>query len=412
MESDPPRTHLSRLARLRAQRRLLPENVRALGWVSFANDLASELAYPVVPLFLTITLGAPVAVVGLIEGIAEGIAVGLRGISGRLSDRAAHRRVPWIFSGYAVSAVARPVIAAAPTWGWVLGGRVADRLGKAARTAPRDALIKDSTPASLMGASFGYHRALDTAGAVVGPVIAVAVLASGGSLRSVLWLAVIPGFLTLLLLRRVHEKPAAAASPARVKPAAVPMPRSFWFVLSVWVVFSLGNSSDVFLLLRSKELGLSSTLVILAYAFYNVVYSGLSWPLGALSDRVSRPLVLAAGLVVFALVYLGFAAASASWAVWPLFIVYGVYIAATEGVARAWVADHAPSGASGTAYGIFAAATGASLLFASVVAGLLWSHVSPSAPFVLGVVSAGLALLLLAGQHVIQAGATAPRANP
>ena len=401
MESEPPGRRLSWLARIRAQRQLLPQNVRALGWVSFANDLASELAYPVVPLFLTITLGAPVAVVGLIEGIAEGIAVGLRGISGRLSDRAAHRRVPWIFSGYAVSAVARPVIAAAPTWGWVLGGRVADRLGKAARTAPRDALIKDSTPASLMGASFGYHRALDTAGAVVGPVIAVAMLASGASLRSVLWLAVIPGFLTLLLLRRVHEKPAAAASPARAKPAAVPMPRSFWFVLAVWVVFSLGNSSDVFLLLRSKELGLSSTLVILAYAFYNVVYSGLSWPLGALSDRVSRPLVLAGGLVVFALVYLGFAAASTSWAVWPLFIVYGVYIAATEGVARAWVADHAPSGASGTAYGIFAAATGASLLFASVVAGLLWSHVSPSAPFVLGVVSAGLALLLLAGQHVI-----------
>ena len=401
MGTERPGRSVAPLARIRAQRKLLPENVRALGWVSFANDLASELAYPVVPLFLTITLGAPVAVVGLIEGIAEGIAVGLRGVSGRLSDRAAHRRVPWIFSGYAVSAVARPVIAAAPTWGWVLGGRVADRLGKAARTAPRDALIKDSTPASLMGASFGYHRALDTAGAVVGPVIAVAMLASGASLRSVLWLAVIPGFLTLLLLRRVHEKPAAAASPARVKPAAVPMPRSFWFVLSVWVVFSLGNSSDVFLLLRSKELGLSSTLVILAYAFYNVVYSGLSWPLGALSDRVSRPLVLAGGLVVFALVYLGFAAASASWAVWPLFIVYGVYIAATEGVARAWVADHAPSGASGTAYGIFAAATGASLLFASVVAGLLWSHVSPSAPFVLGVVSAGLALLLLAGQHVI-----------
>ncbi len=404
MESSPPGRRRSRLARIRAQRQLLPRNVRALGWVSFANDLASELAYPVVPLFLTITLGAPVAVVGLIEGIAEGIAVGLRGLSGRLSDRAAHRRVPWIFSGYAVSAAARPVIAAAPTWGWVLGGRVADRLGKAARTAPRDALIKDSTPASLMGASFGYHRALDTAGAVVGPVIAVAMLASGASLRSVLWLAVIPGFVTLLLLRRVQETPAATASPrpaARVKPPAVPMPRSFWFVLAVWVVFSLGNSSDVFLLLRSKELGLSSTLVILAYALYNVIYSGLSWPLGALSDRVSRPLVLAGGLVVFAVVYLGFAAAPSSRAVWPLFIVYGVYIAATEGVARAWVADHAPPGASGTAYGIFAAATGASLLFASVVAGLLWSHISPSAPFVLGAASAGLALLLLGGQHVI-----------
>jgi len=310
--------------------------------VSFANDLASELAYPVVPLFLTLTLGAPVAVVGLIEGIAEGIAVGLRGISGRLSDRAAHRRVPWIFSGYGVSALARPLLAAAPAWGWVLGGRLADRLGKAARTAPRDALIKDSTPASLMGASFGYHRALDTAGAVVGPVVAVVMLASGASLRSVLWLAVIPGFVTLLLLRRVREAPMAAATPpasAPSKQARVPMPRSFLFVLAVWVVFSLGNSSDVFLLLRSKDLGLSSTLVILAYAFYNVVY-----------------------------------------------------IAATEGVARAWVADHAPPGASGTAYGIFAAATGASLLVASVVAGLLWSQVSPSAPFV-------LALLLLAGSR-------------
>ena len=403
MEPDPPGRRLSPLARIRARRQLLPGNVRALGWVSFANDLASELVYPVVPLFLTITLGAPVAVVGLIEGIAEGIAVGLRGISGRLSDRAAHRRVPWIFSGYAVSSVARPVIAAAPAWGWVLGGRVADRLGKAARTAPRDALIKDSTPASLMGASFGYHRALDTAGAVVGPLIAVAMLASGASLRSVLWLAVVPGFFALLLLRRVHEAPSAAASSrtaARAKPSAVPMPRSFWFVLAVWTVFSLGNSSDVFLLLRSKELGLSSTLVILAYAFYNVIYSGLSWPLGALSDRVSRPLVLAGGLVVFALVYLGFAAASAAWAVWPLFIIYGVYIAATEGVARAWVADHAPPGATGTAYGIFATATGASLLFASVVAGLLWTHVSPSAPFVLGVVSAALALLLLGGKEL------------
>ena len=398
MRSDPPGRPLSLLAHIRAQRQLLPENVRALGWVSFANDLASELAYPVVPLFLTLTLGAPVAVVGLIEGIAEGVAVGLRGISGRLSDRAAHRRVPWIFSGYAISAVARPVIAAAPTWGWVLGGRVADRLGKAARTAPRDALIKDSTPASMMGASFGYHRALDTAGAVVGPAIAVVMLASGASLRTVLWLAIIPGFLTLLLLRRVREAPMAEAAPSRQP--RVPMPRSFWFVLAVWVVFSLGNSSDVFLLLRSKDLGLSSTLVILAYAFYNVVYSGFSWPFGALSDRTSRPLVLAGGLTAFAGVYLGFAAAPSSWVVWPLFIVYGVCIAATEGVARAWVADHAPAGASGTAYGIFAAATGASLLVASVAAGLLWTQVSPSAPFFLGAASAALALLLLAGKEL------------
>ena len=161
------------LRRIGRARRGLPENVRALGWVSFANDFASELMYPVLPLFLTITLGAPVAVLGLIEGIAEGVAVGLRGVAGWLSDRAGERRRPWIVAGYSLSALARPVIAAAPAWGYVLVGRLADRIGKAARTAPRDALISDSTPAELRGASFGYHRAMDTAGAVVGPLIAV-----------------------------------------------------------------------------------------------------------------------------------------------------------------------------------------------------------------------------------------------
>jgi MFS family permease len=254
-----------------------------------------------------------------------------------------------------------------------------------------------------MGAAFGYHRALDTAGAVVGPLVAVAMLALGASLRSVLWLAVLPGFATLILLRRVREAPArvAAAGAPSSSTSRSPMPAGFWFVISVWVVFSLGNSSDVFLLLRSKDLGLSATLVVLAYALYNVVYSSLAWPLGSLSDRVSRPLILLGGLAVFALVYLGFAVASSAWAVWPLFVVYGVYIAATEGVARAWVADHAPQDAAGTAYGIFAAATGAALLLASIVAGLLWSRVSPSAPFVLGVVSAGLALVLLTGGWLV-----------
>src|SRR6266545_4103872 len=155
--------------RLGRARLALPRNVRALSWVSFANDAASELAYPVVPLFLTVTLGAPVAAVGVIEGVAEGIAVGLRGLAGWLSDRWGERRLPWVGGGYGGSAVGRIVVAAAPHWGWVLAGRVVDRLGKGARTAPRDALIRDSTPAPLLGAAFGYHRALDTAGAVVGP---------------------------------------------------------------------------------------------------------------------------------------------------------------------------------------------------------------------------------------------------
>jgi MFS family permease len=378
----------------RAQR-ALPRNVRALSWVSFANDLASELMYPVIPLFLTITLRAPVAAIGVIEGVAEGIAVGLRGVSGWLSDRAGRRRLPWIFWGYATSAAARPAIAVAPAWGWVLVGRVADRLGKASRTAPRDALIRDSTPPELVGSAFGYHRALDSAGGVLGPLVAVVLLASGLSLRTILWIAVLPGILTLILLRAVREAPPRVAPETLELVEAGRLPGRFWFVLATWVVFSLGNSSDVFLVLRAKDLGLGATAVVLAYAVYQLVYSGLSWPLGALSDRVARPLVLAAGLVVFALVYIGFALATGGWAVWPLFMVYGGYVAATDGVAKAWVADNVRGDAAGTAYGLFSAATGGALLLSSIAAGLLWSHVGHAAPFFVGAAAAGAAALLI-----------------
>lgn len=384
---------LERLGRARAA---LPENVRTLGRVSFANDLASEFLYPIVPLFLTVTLGAPVAVLGVIEGVAEGIAVGFRGLAGWLSDRFGGGRRRWITAGYAASAVGRPLLAVAPGWPLVLGARVVDRLGKALRTAPRDALIRDSTVDGRVGASFGYHRAMDTAGAVVGPLVAVGVLAAGLSLRSALWLAVVPGFAALVLLRRVREVPRTSAVGASAPKGRLSLlPRSFWAVLAVWVVFSLGNSSDVFLILRARDLGLGATLVVLAYAAYNLVYAGLSWPLGALSDRLPRTLVLAGGLAVFALVYLGFAFAPGAWAIWPLFAVYGAYIAATEGVARAWVADHALAGAVGTAYGLFAAATGASLLVASSVGGLLWSEAGPRWTFLMGAVAATTALIPL-----------------
>lgn len=386
------------LGRIRRARESLPPNVLALGWVSFANDLASELAYPIVPLFLTITLGAPVAVLGLIEGIAEGVAVGLRGAAGWLSDREGGRRKPWIVGGYSATAVSRPLLAAAPAWGWVLGARLIDRLGKAARTAPRDALIRDSTSAEHIGSAFGYERAMDTAGAVIGPLVAVLLLWIGLSFRGVLWVAVIPAFGMLLLLRRIEEAPVStepAAAEPKPKASLRALPTPFWVVLGIWVVFSLGNSSDVFLLLRADNLGLGTTLAVLSYAAYNVVYASLSWPLGSLSDRISRTLVLGAGIAVFALVYLGFAVAPAAWAVWPLFLVYGAYIAATDGVAKAWVADYAPPGLAGTAYGVFAAASGAALLFASIAAGLLWSRVSPSAPFILGAVCATISLVLM-----------------
>lgn len=230
--------------------RRIPENVRAVSVVSLVNDLASELAYPVVPLFLTSVLGAPVSVLGLIEGIAEGAAVALGAVSGWISDRAGGRRVPWIGAGYTISAISRAVIAAATQWGAVLVGRLADRTGKALRTAPRDALIRDSSRPELVGASFGFHRALDTIGATVGPMVAVALLTAGASLRDVLVISVVPGLLAVFLVRRVHEAPAPSGE---VDPEPRLLP-GYWMVVAAATVFSLGNSSNAFLLLRGADL--------------------------------------------------------------------------------------------------------------------------------------------------------------
>jgi MFS family permease len=347
--------------------RRIPRNVRAVSVVSLVNDLASELAYPIVPLFLASVLGAPVSVIGLIEGIAEGAAVGLGTASGWISDRAGGRRVPWIGAGYGLSASARALVAAARAWPLVLVGRLIDRTGKAVRTAPRDALIRDSSQPELVGASFGFHRALDTAGATIGPVLAVVLLAAGASLRDVLWISVLPG--------RLRE--------------------GYWWVVSAAAVFSLGNSSNAFLLLRASNLGLSATLVILAYALYNLVYAGFAWPLGSLSDRVPRGAVLGGGIAVYVLVYVGLAVATQSWAIWPLFALYGLFVAATDGVMKAWVADHVEGTLAGTAYGIYAGVVGAALLAASILAGLLWTKVSPSAAFWAGAVFALLSLPLV-----------------
>lgn len=395
-EPEPPAS--GRISRVLAAQRRLPENVRVLSWVSLANDSASELAYPIVPLFLTITLAAPVYLLGVVEGIAEAMALVIRLFSGWLSDRQGGRRKPWIWSGYGLAEVARAIVAAAPAWGWVLAGRVVDRVGKGARSTPRDALIRDSTPPPLMGAAFGYHRAMDTIGAVIGPLLAVGLLELGLSLRDVLWFAVLPGALTLLLLRRLREAPEQSpheAAPPVTADRLSALPASFWTVLGIWVVFSLGNSSDTFLLLRSHNLGLGTVLAVLAYAIYNLVSATLAWPFGHLSDRIPRPWVLGVGTVTFGVVYLGFAVASMAWVVWPLFALYGVYVAATEGVGRAWVADHVRSGSVGTAYGVFYAATAGAALLASLAAGVLWTYVSPEAPFVLGACAAGAATVLL-----------------
>ena len=247
----------------------------------------------------------------------------------------------------------------------------------------------------MLGSAFGYHRAMDTAGAVLGPVIAVVLLEGGLSFRAILWVSLAVGTLVFVALRAVREAPRHTA-PVEAAAQREPLPRAFWLAIAIWTIFSLGNSSDAFLILRAKDLGLGAVVVVLAYAVYNLVYASLSWPLGSLSDRVPRARLLAGGLLVFGLVYLGLAIAPGGWAVWPLFAVYGIYIAATDGVARAWVADALPGRRGiGTAYGVFSGATAAAALVASIAAGLLWSHVGPAAPFVLGAATAGIALVLL-----------------
>ena len=306
--------------------------------------------------------------------------------------------MPFVWTGYTLSNIAKPLVAVAPAWGWVLGARVLDRTGKGVRTAPRDALLRDSSEPGQTGSVFGFHRFMDSLGAVIGPLLALALLAAGLSLRQVIAVAVVPAVLTMVALRRVRDVPPASATPAPAPPAGSlrGLGTPFWVFTGAWTIFSLGNSADVFLLLRARDLGLGTTAVVLAYALYNTLYSGLSWPLGSLSDRIGKRRVLAAGLLVFAAVYAGFALATDDVLVWPLMAVYGVYIASTDGVGKALVSDLSPAAERATGQGMFKLATGGASVVASLVAGVLWQAVAPGAVFVLGAAAALLGLAALA----------------
>ena len=374
---------------------LSPVVVR-LGWVSFFTDAASEMLYPLVPIFLTVTLGAPVAALGVVEGLADGVASGLKAVAGAIADRFRHHRA-LVAVGYGVSALSKPLLALAPNWGVVAGLRVTDRVGKGIRGVPRDVMIDEATPPAQRGRAFGFHRTMDTAGAVVGPLIALAALALLGQskLRPVFLIAVVPGLASLLLIRRLppSDRPVEKGP---TSDAPLPWRGRFGWLVVVLLVFGLGNSSDAFLLLRAKNLGLSANDVILAYALYNLVYAAVSLPAGIRADRLGRGRVFGAGLVVFALVYAGFGIAHTGVVVWPLMAVYGLYMGLTDGVGRALALEFVPATARGRALGVTQAVTGASVLVAGVTAGLLWDHLSPAAPFVLGAIMAAGAAALLA----------------
>jgi len=385
-----------------------------LGVVSFFADVSSEMLYPLMPIFLTVTLGAPVAVVGIIEGAAEAMASLLKTVSGRIADRTG-RRVELVFGGYSISALAKPIIALAHAWPLVLFARVLDRTGKGFRGSPRDAIIADSAPADASGAAFGWHRAMDTLGAVVGPLLALGLLALvHEDLRLVIGLAAIPGVIGALLVLGVSDPRRRGVKPGRgdaTKPKAAgprletvasarlswsALPARFRAYLAAWLPFVLVNSSDVFLILRAKQLGFSTTAVVLLYVLYNVFYAAASLPFGHLSDRIGRRGVLVMGMVVFAVVYAGFALATSPWHIAALFAVYGLYIAATDGVGKAFAVDLVPGELRATSVGLLGTLTGIFTLLASALAGVLWDTVGPWAPFALGAAGAVASALLFA----------------
>ena len=400
----------TRPARPRFLGGLTPEVVR-LGLVSFFADVSSEMLYPITPIFLATVLHAPVEAIGLIEGVAEAVASLLKSVFGRISDRTGKRK-PYVFAGYLIAALSKPLVAMAQSWPLVLVARTSDRFGKGMRTSPRDALLADYTRPEERARAFGWHRAMDSAGAVVGPLIALLLIsATNNNLRLVIALAVVPGLIGTLLVLTVREsKRAVQVAAAECRPAPTPlrsMPRPFLTYLAAWAPFALVNSSDVFLILRAKQLGYSTTLAILLYTTYNVVYMASSPMFGHLADWIGRRQVLIGGLGVFALVYLGFAAVRAPVWLWALFAVYGLYIAATDGVGKAYAVELVPAGLRATAVGLLGTVTGIATLVASTAAGVLWQHVGPWAAFAFGAAGALVSAVALLVAPVLRQGPTA-----
>jgi MFS family permease len=366
-------------------------NLYVFGATSFLNDAASEMAYWILPAFLA-SLGAGPAALGLIEGIAESSASFTKLLSGYLADRLP-RRKPIVVGGYAVANLVKPLLAVATAWWQVLFIRFADRTAKGMRGAPRDVMLAESVPKERVGAAFGLMQAMDTAGAIAGPLLALAILKYFG-FREVFWAAAVPGLASVMVMALLaRETPAEArhgSSQATDGSAALrpPLSASFYWTMSAVALFSLGNSSDMFLVLRAQDAGIAVVYAPLLGLVFNVVYTLASWPTGKLSDRVSRPAMAAAGFLVFAAVYVVFALAPSRPAIWAVMGFYGLFYALTNPVLRAMIAATVAPEARGRAFGIFYFVSSVTMFFASLLTGELWKHYGARVPFLL---SAGLA---------------------
>jgi MFS family permease len=374
----------------------LPRTVRSLGLVSLLTDASSEMIYPLLPAFLTGTLRAGPAFLGVVEGLAETVAAALKIVSGRVSDRLP-RRKPLVVAGYALSSLVRPAVALATAPVHVLAVRLLDRAGKGVRSAPRDALLAAVVAREDRGRAFGFQRAMDHAGAMVGPLLASAAMLVTSDLRVVFALAAVPAVLAVLALvlgvREAPQAPDARPAAGQSPPARAPLEPGFLRYLGVLALFTLGNSSDAFLLLRAQETGVALAAIPALWALHHLVKAGASTWGGALSDRVGRRRVILAGWSVYALAYAGFAVAASPLAVAGLFAFYGLFHALSEGAERALVTDLAGESNRGRAFGLFHAVTGAALLPASLLTGLLWQRFGAPAALGAGAVLAALAAL-------------------
>jgi len=375
-------------------------NVIVLGIVSFLTDISTEMVYPLIPLYLTSRLGASPAIVGLIEGVAESTASLLRVFSGYISDLIG-RRKPLAILGYGSSTLGKVFLYLSHSWGFVFIGRWIDRFGKGIRTAPRDALIADSTDPTRRGRAFGLHRAMDTFGAVIGIILAYYFFTRfSGDYSRVFLYSLIPAFLGVFALFFVKEsRKTAKGSTSKPVLKWSLLDRRLKGFLIVTLIFTLGNSSNQFLLLRAKNLGFNDATVLLLYLTYNLVYMAFAYPAGRISDRIGRKKLIVVGYLFYGLVYFGFAMVASGSYLWVLFGLYGIYIGLTEGVQKALISDIAPVETRATLIGLHATLEGIGLLPASFIAGLLWNNISASAPFyfggLMGIISAVGMLLVL-----------------
>lgn len=383
----------------------LHPNIWYLTIGSFLTDVSSEMLTNLIPLFLYNVLGVQTSIIGLIDGIAETTASLVKIFSGALSDRIGKRKNLTVL-GYALSTISKPFLYFAVTWEWVLGVRFSDRVGKGIRTAPRDALLADSTQADQRGMAFGVHRAGDTAGAFVGLGIAALIIwmAQSGAaelerhtFQVVVLASIIPAVAAVFVLALGVKEVQATRQANQALPSLSwkAFDKRFRIFLVVMVIFTLGNSSDSFIVLRAQDRGLSVLQIMGMLMTFNAIYASLAGPLGSLSDRIGRRRLMLTGWTIYGLVYLGLALSHTGAQIWALFGIYGIYYALTEGVAKAFVADIVPAEQRGTAYGLFNAAIGLTAFPASLIAGILWQTINPAAPFLFGAVLSILAGVLL-----------------